>query len=51
MSTLIGGQLSAGNQLPLRLGAALLMTIPVALVFFAFRQYFVRGATEGADKG
>lgn len=51
VSTLVGGQLSSGNQFPLKLGAALLMTIPVALVFFAFQRYFVRGATEGADKG
>ncbi len=51
VSTLIGGQLSAGNQFPLKLGAALLMTIPVAIVFFVFQRYFVRGATEGADKG
>jgi multiple sugar transport system permease protein len=51
VSTLVGGQLSAGNQFPLKLGAALLMTIPVALVFFVFQRHFVRGATEGADKG
>jgi multiple sugar transport system permease protein len=51
VSTLVGGQLSSGNQFPLKLGAALLMTIPVALVFFAFQRYFVCGATEGADKG
>lgn len=51
VSTLVGGQLSSGNQFPLKLGAALLMTIPVALVFFTFQRYFVRGATEGADKG
>lgn len=51
VSTLVGGQLSSGNQFPLKLGAALLMTIPVAIVFFVFQRYFVRGATEGADKG
>jgi len=51
VSTLVGGQLSAGNQFPLKLGAALLMTIPVAVVFFVFQRYFVRGAVEGADKG
>jgi multiple sugar transport system permease protein len=51
VSTLVGGQLSSGNQFPLKLGAALLMTIPVALVFFVFQRYFVRGAIEGADKG
>jgi multiple sugar transport system permease protein len=34
----------------LKLAASLLMTIPVAIVFFVFQRYFVRGATEGADK-
>jgi multiple sugar transport system permease protein len=33
------------------MGAALLTTIPVALVFFAFQRHFVRGASEGAEKG
>jgi multiple sugar transport system permease protein len=51
VSTLVGGQLGGGNQFPLKLGAALLMTIPVAIVYFTFQRYFIRGATEGADKG
>ncbi len=51
VSTLIGGPLSSGSQFPPKPGAALLMTIPVALVFFAFQRCFVRGATEGADRG
>jgi multiple sugar transport system permease protein len=33
------------------MGAALLTTIPVALIFFAFQRHFVRGANEGGDKG
>ena len=41
----------AGTQYPLKLGAALLATIPVAIVFVVFQRYFVRGATEGAEKG
>jgi multiple sugar transport system permease protein len=33
------------------MAAALLMTIPTALVFFIFQRYFVRGGTAGAEKG
>ncbi len=51
VATLTSGQLGSGNQYPISMGAALLMTIPVALVFFAFQRYFVRGATAGAEKG
>lgn len=31
--------------------AALLATSPVAIIFLIFQRYFVRGATEGAEKG
>jgi multiple sugar transport system permease protein len=48
---LVTGQLGSGNQYPLKLAAALLMTIPVALLFFTFQRYFVKGASEGAVKG
>jgi multiple sugar transport system permease protein len=51
VASLVSGQLGSGNQYPLKLAAALLMTIPVALVFFGFQRYFVRGGTEGAVKG
>jgi multiple sugar transport system permease protein len=51
VASLVSGQLGSGNQYPLKLGAALIMTIPVAVVFFAFQRYFVRGAGEGAVKG
>jgi multiple sugar transport system permease protein len=43
--------LGSGTQYPLKLGAALLATIPVAIIFVVFQRYFVRGANEGADKG
>lgn len=33
------------------MAAALIMTIPVALVFLWLQRYFVRGATAGAEKG
>lgn len=51
VASLVSGQLGSGNQYPLKLAAALLMTIPVAVVFFAFQRHFVRGGTEGAVKG
>jgi multiple sugar transport system permease protein len=51
VASLVSGQLGAGNQYPLKLAAALIMTIPVAIVFFVFQRHFVRGASEGAVKG
>jgi multiple sugar transport system permease protein len=51
LADLVSGSLGAGTQYPLKLGAALLATIPVAIIFVVFQRYFVRGATEGAEKG
>ena len=51
VATLVSGQLGGGSQFPLKMAAALLMTIPVAIVFFIFQRYFVRGAGSGAVKG
>ncbi len=51
LARLTSGQLGSGQQFPLKLAAALLATIPVALVFFAFSRYFVAGANEGGVKG
>jgi multiple sugar transport system permease protein len=51
LADLVSGSLGAGTQFPLKLGAALLATIPVAIVFVVFQRYFVRGATEGGEKG
>ena len=39
------------HAVPAEAGAALLATIPVAVLFVVFQRYFVRGANEGADKG
>jgi multiple sugar transport system permease protein len=50
-AVLVSGQLGSGAQFPLKMAAALLMTIPVAVVFFIFQRYFVRGAAAGAVKG
>ena len=51
LASLTSGELGSGTQFPLKMGAALLTTIPVALLFFAFQRHFVRGATEGGVKG
>ena len=51
LADLVSGSLGAGTQYPLKLGAALLATIPVAIIFVVFQRYFVRDANEGADKG
>ena len=51
VATLTSGQLGAGNQFPITMAAALLMTIPVALVFLIFQRFFVQGANAGAEKG
>ncbi|HEY1485504.1 MAG TPA: carbohydrate ABC transporter permease [Micromonosporaceae bacterium] len=51
LADLVSGSLGAGTQYPLKLGAALLATIPVAVIFLIFQRYFVRGANEGAVKG
>ena len=51
LADLVSGSLGAGTQYPLKLAAALLATIPVAIVFIVFQRYFVRGANEGSVKG
>jgi multiple sugar transport system permease protein len=45
------GSLGAGTQYPVILGAALLSTIPVAIMFFAFQRHFVSGQLSGSIKG
>lgn len=51
LASLVSGQLGAGTQFPYKMAVALLTTIPVAVIFFAFQRHFVRGAGEGATKG
>jgi len=51
IANLVSGSLGAGTQYPLKLGAALLATIPVAIIFLVFQRYFIRGANEGSIKG
>ncbi len=45
------GQLGSGQQFPITMAAALLMTVPVAIMFFVFQRYLVAGANAGAEKG
>jgi len=47
---LASGQLSQGNQYPLKLAAAAIMTIPVAVLFFIFQKR-IMNTSEGAVKG
>ncbi len=49
VAQLSSGQLSQGSQYPLKLSAALLMTIPVALLFFLFQRH-IMNASAGAVK-
>lgn len=50
VATLASGGQGQAQQFPLKLGAAALMTIPVALMFFAFQRK-IMSQTEGAEKG
>jgi multiple sugar transport system permease protein len=50
LANLTGGSLGTGNQYPLNLGAALLATIPVAVLFFIFQKR-LRGQLGGSVKG
>ena len=49
VAQLASGQLSQGQQYPIKLAAALLMTVPVAIVFFVFQKR-IMNATAGAVK-
>jgi multiple sugar transport system permease protein len=45
------GSLGEGSQFPLTMGAALLTTIPVAIVFFLFQRHYIRGQLGSGIKG
>lgn len=49
VASLASGQLSQGTQYPIKLAAATLMTIPVAVVFFIFQKQ-IMSSGEGALK-
>jgi multiple sugar transport system permease protein len=50
LADLVSGSLGSGTQYPLKLGAALLTIIPVAVIFLIFQRHFVRGSAEGGSK-
>lgn len=50
VASLVSGQLGSGNQFPLQLAAAVLMSIPVAVLFFIFQRR-IMNTTAGAEKG
>ncbi|WP_106814469.1 carbohydrate ABC transporter permease [Microbacterium timonense] len=49
VASLASGQLSQGSQYPIKLAAALIMTIPVAVMFFIFQRR-IMNTSEGAVK-
>ncbi|MEU3655540.1 carbohydrate ABC transporter permease [Streptomyces sp. NPDC032161] len=50
LARFVSGGLGGGTQYPLKLAAALLSTLPVAVLFFCFQRQFVNGANAGAVK-
>jgi multiple sugar transport system permease protein len=50
VASLASGQLSQGTQYPIKLAAAAIMTIPVAVLFFLFQRH-IMNTSEGAVKG
>jgi multiple sugar transport system permease protein len=50
VASLTSGELGSGNQYPLKLGAAVLMSIPVAVLFLIFQRRLMN-TTDGAEKG
>jgi multiple sugar transport system permease protein len=49
VASLASGQLSQGNQYPIKLAAAAIMTIPVAVMFFIFQKR-IMNTSDGAVK-
>lgn len=44
------GGLGSGSRFPLILGAAVLVTLPIVILFFTFQRYFNGDYTKGIDK-
>jgi multiple sugar transport system permease protein len=51
LANIVGGGLSAGTQYPLKLGAATLTIVPLAVLFFMLQKYLRPGGVAGAVKG
>ncbi len=50
IASLFSGQLGSGNEFPLKMAAAVLITIPIAIMFFVFQKRLIN-TTEGSEKG
>jgi multiple sugar transport system permease protein len=50
VASLTSGERGSGNQYPLQLAAAVLMSIPVAVLFFVFQRR-IMNTTSGGEKG
>lgn len=50
VASLTSGELGKGNEYPLKLAAAVLMSIPVVVIFFIFQKRLMN-TTEGGEKG
>ncbi|MGI8874551.1 MAG: carbohydrate ABC transporter permease [Egibacteraceae bacterium] len=48
---LLRGLMGEGTDFPLLMGASILTTVPVAIVFFTFQRYFVQGVAASGVKG
>jgi multiple sugar transport system permease protein len=44
------GGLGSGSRFPLFMGATLVVTIPIIIVFFTFQRYFTGDANAGVEK-
>ncbi|HEX4472838.1 MAG TPA: carbohydrate ABC transporter permease [Nocardioides sp.] len=51
LAQLTSGSLGQGNQYPLFMGAALITTVPVAVLFFVFQKRLTRDQLAGGVKG
>lgn len=51
LAQLTSGSLGAGNQYPLFMGAALITTVPIAILFFVFQRRLTRDQLAGGVKG
>lgn len=49
-ANLLAGGPGSGTRFPLKMAAGLVMTIPVAVVFFIFQKRLMAGANAGAEK-
>jgi multiple sugar transport system permease protein len=46
----VRGGLGSGSQFPITLGAAVMVTLPIIIIFFTFQRYFTGDHMKGTDK-